>query len=179
MANFKPVLRCIYPPLPYPLQFPSLNTFDSGFLRVQCPRLSSLPYQHPERMTLISTGLGQISSKISSSKICSDAKSCLHDVPVFLPLNHICRKLSSGIAFCSRSCRQQFFPFLFLLLLFSLLLSIISYMLVLFLLPSASLLSVLLVLMLGLVLGPGLWMSASMVVLPINNQTYKCQKLHY
>ena len=93
--------------------------------------------------------------------------------------NHICRKLRSGIAFCSMSCRQQFFPFLLLLLLFSLLLSLISYMLVLFLLPSASLLSVLLVLMLGLVLGPGLWMSVSMVVLPINNQTYKCQKLHY
>ena len=91
----------------------------------------------------------------------------------------ICRKLRSAIAFCSRSCRQQLFPFLFLLLLFSLLLSLLSYIIVLFLLPSASLLSVLLVLMLGLVLGPGMWLSASMVVLPINNQTYKCQNLHY
>ena len=91
----------------------------------------------------------------------------------------MCRKLRSGIAFCSRSCRQQLFPFLFLLLLFSLLLSLISYMLVLFLLPTASLLSVLLVLMLGIGLGPALWMSASMVVLPLENQNYKCQKLHY
>ena len=153
---------------------PHLNEFSSEFHRIRCQQRSNLLYQQPERATLISIGQGWLNG--STACICSKSSAVGNKRLLIQSQN---RKLRSGIAFCSRGCQQQLFPFLSLILAFSLLLSLISYLLVLFLLPSASLLSVLLVLLLGLVLGPGLWMSASMVVLPLKSQSFKCQKLHY